>query len=123
VKNGASDAAAAPDFDRAALLERLDADEEMVQEVVDAFLADSPRMLAALRTALRAHAFDAVALAAHTLKGALLAIAAGPAAAIATRLEHVAVGGDRPAIEAESEALESAIDGLCTVLVGVTEVA
>jgi HPt (histidine-containing phosphotransfer) domain-containing protein len=100
----------------------MDGDEAMVQEVVERFLADCPRLLDMLRTALRARAFDAAALAAHSFRGALLALAAAPAADAAARLEHAALSHDITVIEVESHALESELDTLCTSLVGVTEV-
>jgi signal transduction histidine kinase/CheY-like chemotaxis protein len=125
VPAGSSDAVISdvpPSFDRAALSERMDADEEMLREVVELFLADCPRMLDDLRTARRAGTGGAVALAAHTLKGALLAISAAPAADIAARLERAARSQNHSATESESRDLEVALDVLCTDLLAVTVV-
>jgi signal transduction histidine kinase/DNA-binding response OmpR family regulator len=108
-------------FDRSELFERVAADEEMLREIVEIFLADCPRMLDALRDGLRAGDADAVAAAAHTFKGALLAIAAGPAATVAAKIEHAAEADDHSAMASETRDLEGELDELCTALLAVTE--
>jgi signal transduction histidine kinase/CheY-like chemotaxis protein len=108
-------------FDRAALLDRVDADEAMLREVVELFLADCPRMLGGLQQALRSKDDSAVASAAHTFKGALLAISAKPAADAAAKLERAALDNDRRGIATESKDLEADLDELCTALLAVTE--
>jgi CheY-like chemotaxis protein len=107
-------------FDRAALLDRVDADEAMLREVVELFLADCPRMLGGLQEALRSKDDSAVASAAHTFSGALLAISAMPAADAAAKLERAALDNDRRGIASESKDLEADLDELCTALLAVT---
>ena len=108
-------------FDRAALLDRVDADEAMLREVVELFLADCPRMLGGLQQAVRAKDDSAVAFAAHSFEGALLAISAQPAANAAAKLERAALDNDRRGIATESKDLEADLDELCTALLAVTE--
>jgi signal transduction histidine kinase/CheY-like chemotaxis protein len=108
-------------FDRAALLDRVDADEAMLREVVELFLADCPRMLGGLQQAVRSKDDSAVASAAHTFEGALLAISAKPAADSAAKLERAALDNDRRGIATESKDLEADLDELCTALLAVTE--
>jgi len=108
-------------FDRAALLDRVDADEAMLREVVELFLADCPRMLGGLQQALRLKDDSAVASAAHTFEGALLAISAKPAADAAAKLERAALDNDRRGIATESKDLEAGLDELCTALLAVSE--
>jgi CheY-like chemotaxis protein len=108
-------------FDRAALLDRVDADEAMLREVVELFLADCPRMRGGLQQALRSKDDSAVASAAHAFEGALLAISAKPAADAAAKLERAALDNDGPGIAIESKDLEADLDELCTALLEVTE--
>ena len=108
-------------FDRGALFERVDADEDMLREIVELFLSDCPRMRGGLQVAMRAGDADGVASAAHTFKGALLAISANPAAASAAKLELAARANDRPAMTIQSKDLEAELDSLCAALLVVTE--
>jgi HPt (histidine-containing phosphotransfer) domain-containing protein len=67
-------------IDAATLLESVDNDRELLAELFDLFLTDSPQQATELRAALAQKNFDALASTAHTLKGAasslrLLAVA------------------------------------------------
>ena len=97
------------------------ADELMLREIVEAFIDECPRMLASLQAAIRARDFDAISASAHTLKGALLAISAKPAADIAARLEHAARSRDRSVVEIGTRDLEAELETLRTALSAVTE--
>jgi two-component system, sensor histidine kinase and response regulator len=81
-------------FDRSALLARVDADVELRNELLTLFLADCPRLVSELGRAVAQRQASALASAAHTLKGALSAVAAHRAAEAAERLERLARGGD-----------------------------
>ena len=59
-----------PVFEREAALERLGGDTQLLSEVIQLFLADCPRRLAAMKTALDARDAEAIAREAHQLKGA-----------------------------------------------------
>ena len=77
-------------FDRETMLERLGGDDELLGEVVELFSEECPGMIAALRSAISAQNSKAMQLAAHSLKGALLNIAADSAAEVACKLEDLA---------------------------------
>jgi HPt (histidine-containing phosphotransfer) domain-containing protein len=81
-------------FDRADLLERLGGDEEFVAEIVEIFLETADEMLAAVDSAVAAGDAHRVERAAHSMKGALLNIAAEPVADIALRLEQAGRSGE-----------------------------
>ena len=65
-----------PVFDYDDFLERMDGDMDLLKEVIEIFLDDSPNLLAALRLALRSRDAAAMEKAAHTLKGAAANISA-----------------------------------------------
>jgi two-component system sensor histidine kinase/response regulator len=77
----------APPMDLAAALRAVDGDRELLQELMEVFLAESPSQLATLRMAL--HHGDPRRLEgiAHSLKGALGAVGAMRAQELAQRLE------------------------------------
>jgi signal transduction histidine kinase/DNA-binding response OmpR family regulator/HPt (histidine-containing phosphotransfer) domain-containing protein len=58
------------DFDRAALLERLNGDEQLMDEIVSVFMDDMPGQLKALRQALEDGNADVVRQKGHRIKGA-----------------------------------------------------
>ena len=76
-------------FNRDLMLERLGGDEELMREVVDLFVSECPGMLAETEKAVASADADLIKRAAHTLKGALLNIAAEPAADVARKLEQL----------------------------------
>lgn len=65
-----------PVFDYADFLERIDGDVDLLKEVIEIFIEDTPRLLADLFAAIRRGDADAVERAAHTLKGATANISA-----------------------------------------------
>jgi two-component system sensor histidine kinase/response regulator len=73
-------------FDRSALLARVDADVELRNELITLFLGDSPRLVTQIRRSVEKRHAGELAAAAHTLKGALSAVAADRAADAADRL-------------------------------------
>ena len=74
-------------FDREEMLERLDGDTELLDDVLQVFLEECPRMLQELRGAVDQGDPKLVRRAAHSMKGALLNISAAPAADKANQLE------------------------------------
>jgi CheY-like chemotaxis protein/HPt (histidine-containing phosphotransfer) domain-containing protein len=74
-------------FDAKALLDRVDADRELLGTLIGVFKADRPGLLAGIEEALLVG--DAVALAdtAHTMKGALSVFGVEPARSLAEQLE------------------------------------
>jgi two-component system, sensor histidine kinase and response regulator len=80
--------------ERKALLEYLGDDTQLLQEVIGIFLADSPGMLAAIRSAVTAHSPIDIMKAAHALKGSLGVFGAENAVATAQKLESMGRDGN-----------------------------
>ena len=76
-------------FDRDEMLERLGGDTELMTDVLGVFLEECPRMMQEIRAAVGQGDPLSVRRAAHSIKGALLNISAGPAAAEAKQLEFL----------------------------------
>jgi PAS domain S-box-containing protein len=80
--------------DRAAVLERLGENRELLREIVDIFLKDAPRRRDEIRTAFAAGDFIRIRNAAHSFRGAMGYLEAGTALAAAVRLEEMAEAGN-----------------------------
>jgi two-component system sensor histidine kinase/response regulator len=76
-------------IDLPALLTRVENDRELVRDLLLIFKQEFPRRLEALREAVESLDGEKVAAEAHTLKGMLSNLAAGPAAIAAARLEQL----------------------------------
>jgi HPt (histidine-containing phosphotransfer) domain-containing protein len=81
-------------FDRGELLARVDNDRELLYDLLTIFKEEFPRHLRALREAVDSGDGKLVAVAAHGLKGMLLNLAAGQAAAAVGRLEQMGRSGE-----------------------------
>jgi len=81
-------------FDRAAALQRLGGDEELLAEISGLFRADGVRLLEEIRTAVADGDAAAVQRAAHGLKGAAGYIGAAPVVDAAEHLETLGAGGN-----------------------------
>ncbi len=81
-------------FDRGKFLENVDGNLELMQEVVDLFLADCPRRLAALHDAIARGDRTALEHAAHMLKGSAGYISAHAVFTAAHEVETIARYGD-----------------------------
>jgi CheY-like chemotaxis protein/HPt (histidine-containing phosphotransfer) domain-containing protein len=99
-------------IDVAAALELVGGDRALLQEVLDMLAADWPARRAALREAYDRRDATALGRAAHALKGACRAVAAGPAAELAARLETATAGGEVDGAGDTLAALEAAVDRL-----------
>ena len=77
-----------PALDLAQLRENMDDDEEMLQDIVGAFLRDHGNQLRELRQGLASGDEKSALRGAHTLKGLLLTLAAQPAADVALEVER-----------------------------------
>jgi PAS domain S-box-containing protein len=89
-------------IDQAALLAGFDGNRQLLRKLIKLFLADYPLRLAHIKNALRAGDAEALAGAAHALKGAVGNFAAKNAAAAAQLIEGFGRAGD---IRAASDAL------------------
>jgi HPt (histidine-containing phosphotransfer) domain-containing protein len=76
-----------PRLDLPALRARASNDEELVREVLDDFLRDVGALRGAVDASVDDRHFADAGRAAHRIRGALLALGAGPAAAAASALE------------------------------------
>jgi len=97
----------APVFDRDEMLDRLDGDQEFLADVLEVFLGETPKMLEQMRFAVGGRDAEQIERTAHAMKGALLNIAAEPAAAVAGRLEESGRDGGLDSVEATLELLEA----------------
>ncbi len=99
-------------FDPAEALERLDGDDELLREVVGLVHDEWLHQSEALENALRQSNAPAVAVAAHSLKGAVSQLSSAGLAAGAAQVERAARSGDLNAAEASWRNTAPQIEGL-----------
>jgi HPt (histidine-containing phosphotransfer) domain-containing protein len=100
---------AAPAYDHAAAVARLEGDEAFLRELADLFIQDCPGWLTGIEAALNGGDAAAAQRLAHTLKGAAYHFAAGPTIAAAQALEQAADGGDLTGARAMFSGLARAV--------------
>jgi HPt (histidine-containing phosphotransfer) domain-containing protein len=83
-----------PIYDRADALSRIADDEELLATLIDMFVADAPKYLAEIDTALQAADWPLLRRAVHTLKGVLATFSARRGAACARALETAIQAAD-----------------------------
>jgi two-component system, sensor histidine kinase and response regulator len=105
VPAGASGATPLNVFDPAALLERLDGDEQLVAKVLGLFLEDCPARLAAIKEAVDARSPERIRTEAHALKGAAANLSMSELVEAARLLEQIGAEGRVEAAEAAWERL------------------
>ncbi len=93
-----------------ALLGQLGRDPELLSELVQLFLEDKDDIVADLRSAADRRDARALERTAHRLKGAIGALARGPAMEAAARLELMGREGDLDGVEQALDALEEQVD-------------
>ena len=93
-------------FDHAELLARVDNDRELLHDLLTIFKEEFPQHLKALRAAVESGDGKLVTVVAHTLKGMLLNLAAGQAAAAVGRLEQLGRSGETLAFQDALAAFE-----------------
>ncbi|HKV26429.1 MAG TPA: Hpt domain-containing protein [Candidatus Acidoferrum sp.] len=106
--NNPADTISRPAWNQADLLERIDHDEELLQELLSIFRADFPKTLRALEAAIASADLKASATLSHTLKGMLSNMGGMQASAAASQLEKLASAAGRP------DSLRSALNVLQT---------
>jgi two-component system sensor histidine kinase/response regulator len=74
-------------WDKAAALDRLEGDEELLQDICRIFLEESPKLMTELRQAVAAEDPEAVSRAAHSLKGESAYLGAANVSQMAKQLE------------------------------------
>jgi two-component system, sensor histidine kinase and response regulator len=95
--------ASGPLIDRGALLASVGGNETLLREVVSVFLADTPKQVALLDTAVRAHDAAAIASSAHALKGSAGLFSKAGAYDAARALEQAARKGDLTGVKVACE--------------------
>ena len=104
-------------FDQVAALTRVEGDTELLLEIIEVFLDDSPRLMGRIREALKRRDLKSLEQAAHTLKGSVGNFGAPIAYAAALKLEKIGREGN---VERAQEAwmeLEEAMEQLKPALV------
>jgi HPt (histidine-containing phosphotransfer) domain-containing protein len=104
------------EFDYLDLLDRLGGDEAIVADVLEIFLADSARLLGALRAAVASRNAAALCDAAHELKGAAGNIAAGGVVQGARALEILGRHGVLDSAPETLARLERDMASLCDAI-------
>lgn len=99
-------------FNPEEVMVRLGGDPALIGRIIDAFLADCPRLLAAVHTALMRHDAPALEFAAHTLKGAVANFAASKAVEAAAQLEMFGRKGDLAQAASAYNALDAELSRL-----------
>jgi two-component system sensor histidine kinase/response regulator len=99
-------------FNEREFLARMDGSHEVCVQIAEAFLDECPKLMSALRTALRQKDAPALAAAAHALKGAIVNFTGCTAFHSVVRLEQIAKEAD---LQLAAEALKR-LDGDVNVL-------
>ena len=103
-------------LDRAKLDQNMEGDEEMLRDIVATFVQDVPQREREVLDALAKGDAPLLARAVHTLKGQLMALAAGPASDAAVRLEILARCGNLAEAEGVVGELQAELAQLLPVL-------
>jgi len=100
----------------AAMIDRLDGDEELARQLVTLFLGEYPRLMDSLRVSVSGGNPDAVRRAAHAAKGCIANFVDGGPQMTAYRIEQLGTAGtlaDVPALVAQ---LECEVEGLARAM-------
>lgn len=97
------------DIDQLDLLDRLGGDTGLAQELLAIFHEEAPGMLDEVRRAVLGADAEALARAAHNLKGAAANVSATSVQALAEKLEQLGRADDIPPAVATVEQLEAAV--------------
>lgn len=105
-------------FDLDTAIDRTGGDEELIAELADIFIDDCPRMMADILDAVTRKDDNAIASAAHALKGAVANFAAGPAFELALELEMIGRKSDLTRSKEVYKSLDGEIERLVDELTG-----
>jgi len=103
-------------FDEALLLERTEGSAELCGMLIEAFLKEYPKQVAALSQALQRQDTKEIAVAAHALKGAIANFTDGASLQATKALEKVAREGDLPSANEAYRKLTAELDRLQAAL-------
>jgi PAS domain S-box-containing protein len=101
---------------RQAFLDGLDDDRDLARKLVELFIVQGPKLVDQIRAAIDAGDGDALCRAAHALTGTISSFPAGPARAVAARMEAVGFDGDLAAARETYPMLAKEVERLRTVL-------
>ena len=104
-------------LDEAGILAVVSGNSDLLRELAELFLEDSPQRLLEIRKALDSGNFDALQRAAHTLKGSAGSLCGKRAAELALRIEEMADTRDLPAARLSYPALAEEVGKLQKALV------
>ena len=99
-------------MDRAAVLDRVEGDVELLKQLVDLFQEDSARLLRDIRAALDRRDAQALRRSAHALKGSVGNFAASSAFDAALKAELLVHDGELTGAEEAVRVLESEVEAL-----------
>jgi CheY-like chemotaxis protein/HPt (histidine-containing phosphotransfer) domain-containing protein len=109
---------AVPVFDRDGLMNRVMNDWDLMKQVTECFILETPRQIAALREYLESGDVEGARRQAHALRGAAANVGGESLRAVATAMETAAKGGDLVTVKAlltdlqvQFEALREAMGG------------
>jgi HPt (histidine-containing phosphotransfer) domain-containing protein len=102
-------------------LERVEGDLDLLKELVDLFLEETPKMLRALENAITAGDPTALQHAAHTFKGSVSNFAAPGATSASFTLEKMGRQQDMSNVSAAFAALKQELERLLPVLISLKE--
>ena len=94
-------------FDHADLLDRIMGNEAVAEIILQGFLEDMPRQLAALRRYLDASDIEQATRQAHTIKGAAANVGGSALRAVALTMETAGRNGDLDGIQTHFDTLEA----------------
>jgi HPt (histidine-containing phosphotransfer) domain-containing protein len=112
-----TDSLVAETLDRAAILERVEGDEELLKEIVQLFIEDCPRLIKQLHDSVYADNAAGLRMAAHTLRGSLSYFGPSQACALALELEILGRDGNVAQARPIYEALVAKLEQLQPALV------
>jgi CheY-like chemotaxis protein len=101
-----------PVWDAADTLARLEADEDLLAELLEIFLDEGPRHLAALRAAIADHDPRATARLAHSLRGQLSYFGVAEASSLARHIEEASRFSSLEEAAADMPAFSTAMDAV-----------
>ena len=105
-----------PGLDRAAVLARLDGDEDLLAELVGLFIQESPKLLAAIQQAIERADPKGLERAAHALKGSVGNFVIPTAVKAAQTLENMGRKGNLAAADTAYAVLQQEIAGFVQIL-------
>jgi two-component system sensor histidine kinase/response regulator len=103
-------------FDRSAALDRLDGDEELLNELVSIFLEEYPEERSTMRRALNTEDWRTLERTAHALHGAMSNFCPEPVCETVRALEDAAQGEDPDEAKTALRRVERAIEALRTAM-------